>query len=127
MAEQSVSLPKAIGAPATRALVGAGYRDLAPGVPKSDLIELHGVGPRAIRLIQEALEEQGLPWADLRTSERSVPDRSWRKGPKPLVDGNAPRPEVFRSSAELTSICALRSRQGRVSDTRPVSRIWTSW
>lgn len=48
-------LPK-IGAPATRALNGAGYsslRELA-GVPGSDLAELHGVGPKAIRIIEHA-------------------------------------------------------------------------
>ena len=62
MAEQSVNLPRGIGAPATRALVGAGYSELAQlaGVPISELKELHGMGPRALRLIQEALEHEGL-------------------------------------------------------------------
>lgn len=62
MTEQSVSLPKSIGAPATRALVGAGYTELTQlaGVHESDLLALHGVGPRAIRLLQQALEEEGL-------------------------------------------------------------------
>jgi hypothetical protein len=62
MAEQSVNLPKGIGAPATRALVGAGYTELAQlaGVPTSELNALHGMGPRALRLIQEALEQEGL-------------------------------------------------------------------
>ncbi len=57
----SVDLPKGIGAPATRALLAAGYtslRDLA-GVPAADLQKLHGVGPRALRLLQEELERQG--------------------------------------------------------------------
>ena len=55
-------LPRAIGAPATRALEGAGYRDLRQlaGVPAADLKKLHGMGPKALALLQEALEEQGL-------------------------------------------------------------------
>jgi hypothetical protein len=54
--------PSSIGAPATRALVGAGYRELSQlaGVPVADLKQLHGMGPKALRLLQEALEEQGL-------------------------------------------------------------------
>jgi hypothetical protein len=54
-------LPKGIGAPATRALLAAGYtslRDLA-GAPAADLQKLHGVGPRALRILQEELERQG--------------------------------------------------------------------
>ncbi|WP_433133609.1 helix-hairpin-helix domain-containing protein [Micromonospora sp. CA-240977] len=55
------SLPK-IGAPATRALHGAGYttlRQLA-GVPRSDLARLHGMGPKALGILQAALEEHHL-------------------------------------------------------------------
>ncbi|MFF0153516.1 helix-hairpin-helix domain-containing protein [Micromonospora sp. NPDC005203] len=55
------TLPK-IGAPATRALHGAGYttlRQLA-GVPRSDLAKLHGMGPKALVTLQAALEEHNL-------------------------------------------------------------------
>ncbi|MET8369618.1 helix-hairpin-helix domain-containing protein [Micromonospora profundi] len=55
------TLPK-IGAPATRALNNAGYstlRDLA-GVPRADLAKLHGVGPKALGIIQSALEQHNL-------------------------------------------------------------------
>ncbi|MET8121457.1 helix-hairpin-helix domain-containing protein [Micromonospora sp. NPDC005189] len=55
------TLPK-IGAPATRALNGAGYttlRQLAD-VPRSDLATLHGMGPRALDILQAALEEHNL-------------------------------------------------------------------
>jgi DNA uptake protein ComE-like DNA-binding protein len=30
-----------------------------PGVPVAELQKLHGVGPKALRLIQESLEEAG--------------------------------------------------------------------
>jgi predicted flap endonuclease-1-like 5' DNA nuclease len=54
--------PKGIGAPATRALTGAGYTSLKQlaGVPIADLKRLHGMGPKALRVLQEALEEEGL-------------------------------------------------------------------
>jgi DNA uptake protein ComE-like DNA-binding protein len=55
-------LPGNIGAPATRALSAAGYTELRQlaTVSAAELKKLHGVGPKALRLIQEALEEQGL-------------------------------------------------------------------
>jgi Helix-hairpin-helix domain len=54
-------LPK-IGAPAARALTSAGYvqlRQLA-NVPRSELSRLHGMGPKALRIIEEALASHGL-------------------------------------------------------------------
>lgn len=58
-------LPRAIGAPATRALIAAGYTELSQlaNVPAGELKKLHGVGPRALRLLQEALEQQGMSLA----------------------------------------------------------------
>ncbi|AEB43789.1 MULTISPECIES: helix-hairpin-helix domain-containing protein [Micromonospora] len=55
------TLPK-ISAPATRALHNAGYatlRDLV-GVSRAELAELHGMGPKALGIIQSALEEHNL-------------------------------------------------------------------
>jgi hypothetical protein len=51
-----------IGAPATRALTAAGYSSLRQlaGVPRSDLAKLHGMGPKALRIIEEHLEQHGL-------------------------------------------------------------------
>lgn len=44
-----------IGRPATRALLHAGYRTVAD-LPEdlADLLERHGVGPRAVRILTEA-------------------------------------------------------------------------
>lgn len=55
-------LPRSIGAPATRALEAAGYTSLEQlaGVPEGELGQLHGVGPKALRLLREALQERGL-------------------------------------------------------------------
>ena len=54
--------PRGIGAPATRALEQAGYNDLTQlaDVPVAELRRLHGVGPKALRLIREALEQRGM-------------------------------------------------------------------
>lgn len=62
MATPDPGLPGNIGAPATRALTAAGYTELGQlaGVPAADLGKLHGVGPKALRLLQEALERQGM-------------------------------------------------------------------
>ena len=55
-------LPGNIGAPATRALTAAGYTDVRQlaNVPAAELRKLHGVGPKALKLLQEALEQQGM-------------------------------------------------------------------
>jgi hypothetical protein len=51
-----------IGAPATRALTGAGYQSLSQlaGVPREELARLHGMGPKALGIIEAALAEHGL-------------------------------------------------------------------
>jgi len=61
MATPDPGLPQNIGAPATRALTAAGYTELGQlaGVPAAALAKLHGVGPKALRLLQEALQSQG--------------------------------------------------------------------
>ncbi len=50
-------LPKAIGGPATRALTGAGITTLAQvaALTDADLLAMHGVGPRAVRILRETL------------------------------------------------------------------------
>lgn len=54
-------LPRELGAPATRALHGAGYTRLAQldGVPAAELLRLHGFGPRAVRILTETLATRG--------------------------------------------------------------------
>lgn len=55
------ALPK-IGAPATRALASIGVAHLSQLVNHraQDLLALHGFGPRAIKLLQAALDDKGL-------------------------------------------------------------------
>ena len=61
MATALDELPK-IGAPATRALHNAGLTTLreVADVPRQELANLHGMGPKALRIIEEALAEHGL-------------------------------------------------------------------
>ncbi|HET9659079.1 MAG TPA: hypothetical protein VFP05_02040 [Thermomicrobiales bacterium] len=57
------AMPEGLSQPAMRALDFAGNRTLesVAGASQSQLLALHGVGPKAIRTLQEALESRGLP------------------------------------------------------------------
>lgn len=50
-----------IGAPATRALAAAGITtlDQVARLGESGLLALHGVGPKAVRILRERLEAHG--------------------------------------------------------------------
>jgi len=54
-------LPRAIGEPARRAFAAAGLTRLADfaGRSEAELARLHGVGPKALRVVREALAERG--------------------------------------------------------------------
>lgn len=55
------NFPK-IGSPATRALEAAGYTNLKQltKVTEAELAQLHGMGPKALRILSEALKAEGL-------------------------------------------------------------------
>lgn len=59
-------LPSGIGKPAQRALAAAGYArlDRLTQVTESDLLKLHGVGPKAVHRLRDALAGAGLSFAD---------------------------------------------------------------
>ena len=59
------SWPKGVAKPARRALASAGIENLAQltEISETDLLKLHGMGPKAIRHLREALAEQGLAFA----------------------------------------------------------------
>lgn len=58
-------LPRSIGRPATSALHGAGIATLAELATRteSEVAALHGVGPKAVRILSEALAARHLEWA----------------------------------------------------------------
>jgi hypothetical protein len=55
-------LPKGIGKPALRALTSAGYVLLEQfsKLTEAEVMKLHGMGPKAMGLIREALAEKGM-------------------------------------------------------------------
>ena len=64
-ANQESDLPTNIGQPATRALQGAGYFRLEQltQVSETELKKLHGMGPKALERLRQALEMKGLSFA----------------------------------------------------------------
>ncbi|MGC4193161.1 MAG: hypothetical protein QM589_18595 [Thermomicrobiales bacterium] len=60
------SLPVNIGAPARRALADIGITTLEqlPAHSARDLLALHGVGPKAIRILTALLAERGLAFRE---------------------------------------------------------------
>jgi hypothetical protein len=61
MAEAKTGWPKGMGTPAQRALeaIGVTSLDKVTRFSKSELLALHGVGPKAVAVIEAALNEQG--------------------------------------------------------------------
>lgn len=54
--------PPGLSQPALRALAGAGYTNLAQlaGVSEAELLQLHGLGPKAIDILRAALQGNGV-------------------------------------------------------------------
>lgn len=54
--------PPKMGAPARRALENAGYTQLdqLAGLSKAQLLKLHGMGPKAMGMLRDALAAKGL-------------------------------------------------------------------
>jgi len=59
-------LPAKLGAPAERALVGAGIKNLKQltKFSEAEIKQLHGVGPNALGKLRQALAEKGLSFKD---------------------------------------------------------------
>ncbi len=59
-------LPAGLSQPALRALSAAGYArlDQLMTVTEADLLKLHGMGPKGIRILRAALEARGLSFAE---------------------------------------------------------------
>lgn len=64
--ESESDLPLKIGNPARRALARAGYVRLEQltQVSEAELLKLHGMGPKALGLLRQALAAKGLSFAD---------------------------------------------------------------
>ena len=60
-----INLPQNIGNPARSALAVVGITRLSQltKVSEKELLKYHGVGPKAVRLLREALADRGLSFA----------------------------------------------------------------
>ena len=65
------TFPK-IGSPATRALEAAGYTNLKQlsNVTEAELAQLHGMGPKALGILREALKAEGLSFRQGQAGEK---------------------------------------------------------
>jgi predicted flap endonuclease-1-like 5' DNA nuclease len=58
------AFPHGVGGPVLRALANAGIRSMAELAQwsQADVAALHGVGPKGIRMLSEALRDAGKQW-----------------------------------------------------------------
>jgi hypothetical protein len=84
----SQALPSAIGRPAINALAAVGITHLEDlgKMSERELAELHGVGPKAVAVLKQSLDQSGLC---LKAPQGVKPKKSTRPGvvPSELVDG----------------------------------------
>jgi hypothetical protein len=59
-------LPVKLSQPARRALLGKGYSRLEQlaGVREADILQLHGMGPKAMDQLRHAMADRGLSFAE---------------------------------------------------------------
>jgi DNA repair protein RadC len=71
MTQQESDLPSELARPAQRALSEAGYLRLEQltKVSETELKQLHGIGPNAIKTLRRALDAKGLSFAEGKTSK----------------------------------------------------------
>jgi uncharacterized protein YndB with AHSA1/START domain len=86
-------LPAGIGAPATRALTAAGYTTLEQlgRAREPDLLQLHGMGPKAMGRIRDALREAGLGSSADGAASAGPADGKGAGLPHPAPPGAGPR------------------------------------
>jgi hypothetical protein len=65
VADETSELPQRIGTVARRELALNGYTrlDQLPGVTAEELLTIHGVGPKAVRILAEELAARGQGFA----------------------------------------------------------------
>lgn len=64
--DREAPLPGKVSRPALRALDEAGITTLGQlaALSEKELLKLHGVGPKGVRILRQALEQEGLTFAD---------------------------------------------------------------
>jgi uncharacterized protein YdhG (YjbR/CyaY superfamily) len=98
--QPKTDFPQTIGNPARQALEVAGYSKLRQltKISEAELGRLHGMGPKALRILREALHEKGLSFASM-----SSVDAFMQKLDHPFkADVEALRKIIRGVSAEIT-------------------------
>jgi DNA-directed RNA polymerase alpha subunit len=74
----AIPLPREIGRPATGALAAIGIDRLEQltTLTEKELLAVHGVGRKAVRILRETLAERGLAFRDPGGDEPPAPDAS---------------------------------------------------
>ena len=69
---QGTDFPRGIGNPATQALKAAGYTQLQQltKVTEAELAQLHGMGPKALGILREALKASGWSFKQAKAGEK---------------------------------------------------------
>ena len=69
--QQESDLPAELASPARRALVGVGYVRLEQftRLSEADVLQLHGMGPKAMDQLRRALAARGLAFADSKRTQ----------------------------------------------------------
>jgi DNA-directed RNA polymerase alpha subunit len=69
--QQESDLPTRLASPARRALVGAGYVRLEQftQLSEAEVLQLHGMGPKAVDQLRRALADRGLSFAERKKSQ----------------------------------------------------------
>lgn len=70
MTDEFEEAPPGMGAPARRALAHVGYHrlDELRGATEAEIAGLHGMGPKGVRILREALSARGLAFKDAQNS-----------------------------------------------------------
>jgi hypothetical protein len=103
----STDFPPGIPKPALRALASAGISRLgdATRFSESELLALHGMGPKAMGIIKAALRAQGTSFA----VENASIERTWAAAPRRLgfLRGDLSVPDDFdrMADAEIAALC----------------------
>jgi DNA-directed RNA polymerase alpha subunit len=63
---QDSNFPRGLSNPALSALAQGGYKDLQQltQATEAEILKLHGMGPKGIRILKEAMGEKGLVFAE---------------------------------------------------------------
>ena len=99
-------LPPGIGKPALRALAAAGFTQVEQLalVTEASLLQLHGVGPKAIWTLREALKEIGQSFAEARADRLAC--RSWHtsltRRSTCLTHHRSRRPQLSRPRSSMS-------------------------